>query len=239
MSVQEIKESINNKQIYQDILKSIKNTAYKDSFFKKISHNSITDEDASKLDKICISDVQSINFEFLRYFPNIESIVISRVKEPIDIGPFIYIQKLNTLAVYDSVIKDFSPLCECINLSDIDYMADNKMNECTDDYSFLSFLPELFQADFSYKNVEDLSVFKNNKKLKELCVSGNNIKNINALSELSELDYIEAENCSLTSLDEFLNIKSLKSVYVQDNNFTEEQKKDYKEKFSYLEKFEI
>lgn len=103
----------------------------------------------------------------------------------------------------------------------------------------MRYLPSLWEIDLSGNNISDVTFLLNNKNLKEISLIGNPIENFSVLSELSRLQYLEIQNCGLTSFEGIEKFSSLKFFYATDNKLDKQQKVYYKELLSGVEHLDI
>lgn len=227
---------IPTEKMYRDILKCVKRN-YKG--LSRVFKRKITLEDAQMLDDVSISDTEIETLDFLKHFKNVKSVAFSNcglIKNTDGLG---YLTNLEYFMTYDTAIDNFEPLRNCRKMESFDYMVDKKEECKRDNFSFIKEYRDLVEVYLSGNNVTDVSFLAYNKNLVEIVLTDNPVTHLEALACLEKLNYLEVENCQLTSLRFAEDFSALTSFYASGNNLDRKELEYAKEKFSDIQNFEV
>ena len=180
-------------------------------FIKRIFKKKVTKQEAREIKELCIRDTVLHDLSFLHNFPKLENLEITDTK----LGSFEGIQ-------YCSALKYFGY-----------FTYRENMSYGISDVSFLQDLSELEHIIVDRNKIEDVSVSANLHKVTHLTLDYNPIDTIAPLKNMRSLEELYVVDCGLSSLelDEF---PSLKTVVAAGNLFTDEQKREYQEKYPHI-----
>lgn len=222
---------ISDKQLYKHVLRAVKLVDEKKGI-KGLLTTKISEESALKIKDLHIIDCKNINFDFLKFLPNLEHLMVSDCTIT-NVQGLQYTPNLTLLTFYDSYVDDLTPVGECRKLEMFDYVHDDNQDSL-DDFSFLSNLNDLVEVDLTGNKISDISFLSNKSKLKEVVLTNNPIKDLHVLSTLKQMHYLEIEDCNLTNLDGLEKCEALMTLYANGNNFDEELKEKYQAQFAHL-----
>lgn len=136
-----------------------------------------------------------------------------------DLKNFSQLRKLETLNIYD-YLDDISDISNLNNLKELSIRG----NEIKD-ISCMSRLAKLEYIYLSDTKVSDISPLKKLNKLKILHLPNNtNIKNLDVLVELENLESLSIDGINLSNIDFLMQMKNLKTLWIDLNVLNENEK---------------
>lgn len=204
---------------------------FKDKSFKEAFEDKMSYYDAAQEFDLSLEGPDSL--EELHLFFNLESLVIDGCDLE-DLSVIKNLPNLKSLYLWDcDNVEDLSFLAEMdleelllINIPELDDLSfigdmtslkDLSINNCSQgkiDVDVLKKL-DLRSLDLSVMNISDLDFLSDMKNLEELIITGSNLKDIEAISQLHSLKAIDFEDCLIsdaTSLYELTNLESISLV---------------------------
>lgn len=212
-------QDIGNQQLYDELLKRIKSGA---SFFKKMSMKSLTQKDAQECKSLLIENLELNNLDFLRFFPNLTSLYVSKVTGLQNIDGLRNCCNLTDLDFFNTNIYSLESVQYCLKLKHFSYFPQQDFDRCVE-LSFVKNLSELEDLDVVACNITDVTLLAQCKALTYLDISNNPIKSIEPLSELPLLKELGIAGCNLAKLDDISKFQALEAINLEDNLFSKEE----------------
>ena len=137
-------------------------------------------------------EYETMDISFIKDFKNLDNLTItSNYPINIDILPLAQLTKLSSLSLSNVLVSDYEDIKTLTNL---DYFSNTN-------------------NDYQNKNIVDISAISNLKNLEYIYINGMEIKNINAVSNLSKLTSVAFQNCSgISDLSALKNSKGLTRI---------------------------
>ena len=219
---------INNVKVLKTIVKAVKKDQ---TGLRRLFINNVTEEKTKMVKKLRFKKMNMVDLDFLRYLPNLEELMLSRVTGIKDVSGLEYCRNLKEIMIYDTYIEDFQSLEHCSELEYFDYLIDRKeASHCIrEDFRFLRNLPKLYQIDLSGNMVEDISFLSGHPALEQLVLDQNPIRTIAPLKTLKNLKWLEINECGLSQLEDIEQFPALTYLNAVGNNFEHDKIKRYKE----------
>lgn len=160
-------------------------------FVKKMKNENIT----LSLYK-CIKDVEPQNFEEL--FKN------DKIEE-LNLGGTNWLTSEKLSAIKKLTKLKYLDITNCPNIEDLTFLQDTNIEKlCMETF------------DDSSSKITTLETIPNMESLKELIISGNkNIKTLNGISKLCNLESLQADHCIITDVSEMNELKNLNNISIR------------------------
>jgi Leucine-rich repeat (LRR) protein len=233
------KIKINNDKVLDTIKNTVKKKQ-KQTGLGKFFFNRVTEKETKNVKKLDFEMMNITDLDFLRYFPDLESLSLSKVTGIKDTSGLAYCHNLESLMIYDTYIEDFQSLQHCKELDNFHYICiDDAANCAREDFRFLQNFSKLIRIDLSGNKVEDISFLSGHPNLVILVLDKNPIRSIAPLKTIKKLDWLEVSSCGLSELEDIEQFPALTYLCAIDNKFDYELILRYKEILKYEDEVEL
>ena len=159
---------------------------------------------------ILFEQIEEVDFEavplkdlwILEHFPNLQKIAFWDYgsKQKISMSGIESVSELRRFYSVNTLFTEMEQLAVCENLRwlEMDNYLPDVIKKQEGDYSFVNHFQDLIHIGLMTGNVEDVSFLCKNKKLHEIILCQNTeLKNLELLSELKELNKIDLDDCKI------------------------------------------
>ncbi len=210
-----------------------------------ISTSDITEKDLLKineldLDNVEISSITELtifkNLKILRLgfsnISNIEGIEECTKLESLwlrrnnidDITPLASLTSLKELDIAENNVRDFTPIANLTNLVSLG-IGDN--NGTISDLSFVKNLAKLESLYAPWCGKTDIYALSDLTELNYLNLMSNRITDITPLKNLEKLDYLQLNNNQIVDISVLEQLPNITSIFIEDNPIDNEQKEKF------------
>jgi len=170
------------------------------------------------LETLCLNSNLIIDVFSLKDLRKLQSLVLNNNKiQNIDILK--NLKLLSELNISNNDICDFNPISELIFLDSLDLSYNNIKN-----IEFLRSLKSITTLKLHNNQILDYNILQELPLLSYLLLSNNKIQDTFFLSKLQDLKWLVLNNCEIKNysvFDEYINLKSLEGLHLDNDNLTE------------------
>lgn len=187
--------------------------------------------DAEETQTLVLNNVNCIDLDFLKFFPNLERLNISGHSLQ-NIDGLFFCKKLQELDIdidkKNSDYIDFSIIGKLIQLKYL-YLHDCNLNNI----DWISNLKDLVDLNLSCNQITDISKLRGLSRLSELDLTNCNVSDVSSLEDSFDIEFLTLNGNNIKDISSLSNLKKL--TYICYKNCSHEDAKKYREKFAYIE----